>query len=211
MLLNYTSNKNIVIEAHESCRVPVPVERCSLFDAKEEKPPEDCKTHESIETSTNKSFVSSLVSDQYIYKDENNKNQRICSDHISKLVKLNWSLLGSDIKGTASLKGITLSSAMLGLISVPPLKWGKKHAISTLVMSLIESFLCRNFHQRCSYSVSIGHHMFSRTKYSNASRNLQSITKRIERFGFDHSILSRLSERNDEISTRDTSNNIGTK
>lgn len=30
MLLNYTTNKNIVIEAKESCRVPVPVERCPL-------------------------------------------------------------------------------------------------------------------------------------------------------------------------------------
>lgn len=36
MLLNYTFNKNIVIEARESCRVPVPVERCSLFDCAEE-------------------------------------------------------------------------------------------------------------------------------------------------------------------------------
>lgn len=31
MMLNYTMNKNIVIEARESCRVPVPVERCPLF------------------------------------------------------------------------------------------------------------------------------------------------------------------------------------
>lgn len=29
MCLNYTDNKNILIEAKESCRVPVPVERCS--------------------------------------------------------------------------------------------------------------------------------------------------------------------------------------
>lgn len=36
MLLHYTFNKNIVIEARESCRVPVPVERCSLFDCKKE-------------------------------------------------------------------------------------------------------------------------------------------------------------------------------
>lgn len=28
MMLNYTTNKNIVIEARENCRVPVPVERC---------------------------------------------------------------------------------------------------------------------------------------------------------------------------------------
>lgn len=31
MMLNYTQNKNIVIEAKENCRVPVPIERCPLF------------------------------------------------------------------------------------------------------------------------------------------------------------------------------------
>lgn len=30
MSLNYTDNKNILIEANESCRVPIPVDRCSL-------------------------------------------------------------------------------------------------------------------------------------------------------------------------------------
>lgn len=30
MSLNYTTNKNILIESKESCRVPVPVERCPL-------------------------------------------------------------------------------------------------------------------------------------------------------------------------------------
>lgn len=30
MSLNYTDTKNILIEAKESCRVPIPVDRCSL-------------------------------------------------------------------------------------------------------------------------------------------------------------------------------------
>lgn len=30
MSLNYTATKNILIEAKESCRVPIPVERCPL-------------------------------------------------------------------------------------------------------------------------------------------------------------------------------------
>lgn len=30
MTLNYTNNKNISMEANESCRVPIPVDRCSL-------------------------------------------------------------------------------------------------------------------------------------------------------------------------------------
>lgn len=41
MMLNYTMNKNIVIEARESCRVPVPVERCPLF--RREQPKDDDK------------------------------------------------------------------------------------------------------------------------------------------------------------------------
>lgn len=30
MTLNYTESKTILIEAKESCRIPVPVERCDL-------------------------------------------------------------------------------------------------------------------------------------------------------------------------------------
>lgn len=51
--------------------------------------------------------------------------QLYCSKHISDLVRLNWSLLATEIKGTASLRGITLSSAMLSIITVAPLKWSK--------------------------------------------------------------------------------------
>lgn len=41
MMLNYTTNKNIVIEARESCRVPVPVERCPLFRRDQHKDDDD--------------------------------------------------------------------------------------------------------------------------------------------------------------------------
>lgn len=30
MTLNYTNNKNISMEAKDSCRVPIPVDRCSV-------------------------------------------------------------------------------------------------------------------------------------------------------------------------------------
>lgn len=68
-------------------------------------------------------------------------NQRMCSEHISNLVQLSWSLLSTEIKGTASLKGITLSSTMLGLITVPPLKWGKSQWSNSSQLNLI-CFFC---------------------------------------------------------------------
>lgn len=70
-------------------------------------------------------FIPNVFAVVYPFKEEMDPNQKMCSDHISNLVNLSWSLLGSDIQGTASVKGITLSSTMLGLITVPPLKWGK--------------------------------------------------------------------------------------
>lgn len=33
MSLNYTENKNILIEAQESCRVPIPVDRCEIDES----------------------------------------------------------------------------------------------------------------------------------------------------------------------------------
>lgn len=128
MMLNYTSNKNIVIEARESCRVPVPVERCPLFKREkhhdEQKDP-NCKLcKQKIEMRQEFDLNLSFV-DFQVYKSDADLNQLSCSKHISDAVQLNWSLLATEIKGTASLRGITLSSTMLSLITVAPLKWGK--------------------------------------------------------------------------------------
>lgn len=109
MMLNYTMNKTIVIEARESCRVPVPVERCPLF-----------RRDQQIDNEKDRNF-----SDYYVRKSDAELMQQFCSKHISDSVQLNWSLLGTEIKGTASLRGITLSSAMLSIITVAPLKWSK--------------------------------------------------------------------------------------
>lgn len=50
--------------------------------------------------------------------------ERTCSEHISDQVNLQWTLAGTNTHGLTSLKGITLSAAMLGLITVAPLQWG---------------------------------------------------------------------------------------
>lgn len=63
--------------------------------------------------------------DFVITKSESDITQRLCSEHIANSVQLKWSLLGTEIKGTASLRGITLSSLMLSIITVAPLKWSK--------------------------------------------------------------------------------------
>lgn len=172
MLLNYTTNKNIVIEARESCRVPVPVERCSLFNSKKEKAKEETENncmHSSNMPKPKPYFIIFLIvfpTDSYMQPDEKEINQRICSEHISKLVKLNWSLLNSDIKGLASLKGITLSSPMLGLITIPPLKWGNLNIYFCQQQQLILiSLRYRYFHQRHANSLSIGHYVLCRSKH----------------------------------------------
>lgn len=72
---------------------------------------------------TNSNF--NLFLDFQVHKSDADLMQQSCSKHISDSVQLNWSLLGTEIKGTASLRGITLSSAMLSIITVAPLKWSK--------------------------------------------------------------------------------------
>lgn len=53
--------------------------------------------------------------------------ERACSEHISDQVNLKWMLSGTESEGVASLKGISLSPAMLSLVTVAPLQWGKFH------------------------------------------------------------------------------------
>lgn len=51
--------------------------------------------------------------------------ERACSEHISDQVNLKWTLTGTETSGVTSLRGISLSATMLGLITVAPLQWGE--------------------------------------------------------------------------------------
>ncbi|XP_058058745.1 protein brunelleschi isoform X2 [Anopheles bellator] len=113
MSLNYTSNKTILIEAKESCRVPVPVQRCPL-----ERILAAVAEHQQQHILSGVGGVST--------SDSADLTERVCSEHISENVNLKWSLPGIDCHGTASLRGITLSPTMLDLVTVPPLEWEVK-------------------------------------------------------------------------------------
>lgn len=99
MELQYTPSKTMLIEGHESCRVPVPVKRCPL--SKLDVPLGEVATPGDLD--------------------------RICSEHIANLVDLRWHLLGTDTRGRASLKGITLNSDMLDEVRMSPLSWGENY------------------------------------------------------------------------------------
>ncbi|CAH1283288.1 unnamed protein product [Diabrotica balteata] len=101
MELQYTPMKTMLIEGQESCRVPIPVDRCPL----------------------------SKLTGLFQEMDENSDNRndidvnKICSEHVTDLVSLNWHLLGTDSRGVASLKGIHLTPRMLDIVRMSPLGW----------------------------------------------------------------------------------------
>ncbi|KAI5642094.1 low-density lipoprotein receptor domain class A domain-containing protein [Phthorimaea operculella] len=106
MDFHYAENKHILIESKESCRVPVPLDRCP-FNAPTPKTKED-ETLESRSISTGTST---------------NSLELMCSEHITNNVSLRWHLMQSDISGIASVKGITLSQAMMDIVRMSPLDW----------------------------------------------------------------------------------------
>lgn len=101
MELHYTPTKNMLIEGHESCRIPIPVNRCPL------------------------SKLTKLYMDHNTGIDDRLDLDKICSDHIANLVDLRWQLLATETKGKATLKGITLTPQMLDIVRMSPLVWGK--------------------------------------------------------------------------------------
>ncbi|XP_014228052.1 protein brunelleschi [Trichogramma pretiosum] len=94
MELNYATNKRIYMEGRESCRIPIPVDRCPL----------------NKQTLVN---GSGNVDDL----------QKVCAEHIASLTDLNWQLLGTESKGQANLTGLTLTQNMLDLVRMSPLQW----------------------------------------------------------------------------------------
>lgn len=101
MDLQYTENKNMLIEGHESCRIPIPVNRCPL------------------------SKLTKIHMDQTTGVEECLELDKICSEHIAGLVDIKWHLQSTDTTGKATLKGITLTPEMLDLVRMSPLQWGK--------------------------------------------------------------------------------------
>lgn len=117
MDLHYSSTKHIAIEALDTCRIPVPVERCPLAKL----------TH--IYTDGNVSTEQQLE-----------EIAKICSEHLASLVELKWTLTGSGlnpcspssetaeasllkpVRGKASLNGLRCSTAMLDLLHIPPIQ-----------------------------------------------------------------------------------------
>lgn len=58
--------------------------------------------------------------------------ERACSEHITDQVNLKWTLTGTETSGVTSLRGISLSAAMLGLITVAPLQWGEYMSVKII-------------------------------------------------------------------------------
>lgn len=50
--------------------------------------------------------------------------EKLCSEHIASLVNLKWQLSPNETCGIASLRGISLSSTMLDLVTVAPIQFG---------------------------------------------------------------------------------------
>ena len=113
MELHYSSTKHIAIEALDSCRIPVPVERCPL------------------------SKLTHIYTDQGVGADQQmDEIARICSEHLASLVELKWTLSSSSgqhggpeaadpskpITGKASLNGLNISTSMLDLLHIPPVQ-----------------------------------------------------------------------------------------
>lgn len=129
--LNYANDKSILIEPKESCRVPIPVERCPLDQILAEY-------HQKL-LLTSKSFLktqfmilpfSFLPPDDTCYCSSGPFNvseidlpEKLCAEHIASLVNLKYLLASSETSGVATLRGISLSSTMLDLVTVSPIHW----------------------------------------------------------------------------------------
>jgi hypothetical protein len=102
MELKYSVNKSILIEAKETCRVPVEIERCSL---KEEDMESEIKDGQS----------NGLPQRTLLKK---------CREHLIKQVVLSYTLFGNrEISGKASIESIPWSQFMLETILMSPVQW----------------------------------------------------------------------------------------
>ncbi|XP_037775449.1 protein brunelleschi-like [Penaeus monodon] len=95
MDLHYTPTKHILIEAGDSCRVPIPIDRCPLATL----------TQNGSDNESGCGWSSVL------------------GNHVASLVELRWTQGPCDTPGRASLTGITFPPATHDLITMAPIHW----------------------------------------------------------------------------------------
>nr|CAD7393996.1 unnamed protein product [Timema cristinae] len=98
--LHYTPSKFILIEGLESCRIPVPVDRCPLSKL------------------TKLYHAGGALS-----AEDRMELDTVCSEHIASLVDLRWNIPVSNRSGRLPLRGLSLSPDMLDLVRMSPLQW----------------------------------------------------------------------------------------
>nr|CAD7410818.1 unnamed protein product [Timema poppensis] len=98
--LHYTPSKFILIEGLESCRIPVPVDRCPLSKL------------------TKLYHAGGALS-----AEDRLELDTVCSEHIASLVDLRWNIPASNRSGRLPLRGLSLSPDMLDLVRMSPLQW----------------------------------------------------------------------------------------
>ncbi|XP_074600662.1 trafficking protein particle complex subunit brun [Brevipalpus obovatus] len=94
--LKYHENKSILIEPRETCRIPVPAERCPLMVQEGDK----------LGASSRQN---SLLTG--------------CRRHLMDQVNLNWSLCSTDISGIASMARVPWSDDILESILMSAVRW----------------------------------------------------------------------------------------
>ncbi|KAK6627902.1 hypothetical protein RUM44_010384 [Polyplax serrata] len=97
--LQYATSKSILMEGNESCRIPVPIDRCPL------------------------SKLSKLYSEDALTLQDRLELSKICSEHIASLADIRWILPSTGSTGKPSLKGISLTADMLDVVRMSPLQW----------------------------------------------------------------------------------------
>lgn len=133
--LSYPNDKTILIEPKESCRVPVPVERCPLDQILSDHQQQQQQLASS-ESHLAHIFPVRLTLDFFTVDggttfsgtynvSEIDLPEKLCSEHIANLVNLRYQLSPSETHGVATLRGISLSSTMLDLVTVSPIQWGE--------------------------------------------------------------------------------------
>ncbi|XP_043233359.1 trafficking protein particle complex subunit 9-like [Amphibalanus amphitrite] len=104
--LEYTAGKKLLMEGDETCRVPVPLERCPLANDEQDSQPEE-----------EPGIPPALSGSEQSASD--------VTDHVTSRVTLGWRCGdGSDERsGRADLRGVTWSDAMLDHLRVCPVTW----------------------------------------------------------------------------------------
>nr|XP_027201589.1 trafficking protein particle complex subunit 9-like [Dermatophagoides pteronyssinus] len=162
--LNYSTNKEMLIEPKEKCRIPVPIKRCPLNLANNDDNNDDCKliqksllqNHHHSNKSTTTTTTKNIDFLTNIFPTDEKLEAILlkCKQHLLKQINLRWIMQNNDHDdGIVFVEKVPYSNELLKSLLIPPIQSGKVFFLIRLYLVYYQDYQNVSLTNKHNYNI----------------------------------------------------------